>query len=128
MSAGSVLLYTGSILHGGGKNQSQEHRLGVLLHYAPSWLRQEENQYLSCPPDVAQDLDPELRALIGYSKGGPILGFYSSPGAPGEGLEIAPPERIFGDRAGRYTRIGSADDLMEATTRGVRNAGSDSSD
>jgi len=54
MSAGSVLLYTGSILHGGGKNQSQEHRLGVLLHYAPSWLRQEENQYLSYPPDVAQ--------------------------------------------------------------------------
>jgi len=120
MSAGSVLLYTGSIMHGGGKNQSQEHRLGVLLHYAPSWLCQQENQYLSCPPDVARDLDPELRALIGYSKGGPILGFFSSPDGPGEGLEIAPPERIFGAQDARYTRVGNADDLMKATTRGVR--------
>jgi hypothetical protein len=118
---------TGSILHGGGKNRSQEHRLGVLLHYAPSWLRQEENQYLSCPPEVARDLDPELRALLGYSKGGPILGFFSSPVGPGEGLELAPPERIFGEGGGRYNRVGSADDLMKATTRGVRRACGDPS-
>lgn len=122
MSAGSVLLYTGSILHGGGKNRSDGHRLGVLLHYAPSWLRQEENQYLSCPPGVARDLSPELRALIGYSKGGPILGFFSSPAGPGQGLELAPPERLFGEDAGRYARVGSADDLMKSTTRGVRDA------
>ena len=94
--------------------------LGVLLHYAPSWLRQEENQYLSCPPDVARDLDPKLRALIGYSKGGPILGFFSSPDGPGEGLEIASPERIFEAQDARYTWVGNADDLMRPTTRGVR--------
>ena len=50
MEAGSVFIYTGSVLHGGGTNTTEESRLGVFLHYAPGWLRQEENQYLSCPP------------------------------------------------------------------------------
>jgi hypothetical protein len=45
----------------------------------------------------------------------------------GKTIEIAPPERIFGDEAGRYTRIGTADDLMEATTRGLRVARDDAS-
>ena len=33
MKAGSVLLYNGTVLHGGGSNQTQENRIGVLLHY-----------------------------------------------------------------------------------------------
>ena len=65
IKAGSVFIYTGSVLHGGGTNNTDEPRLGVFLHYAPSWLRQEENQYLSCPPEVAKGFSPELRSLIG---------------------------------------------------------------
>jgi ectoine hydroxylase-related dioxygenase (phytanoyl-CoA dioxygenase family) len=95
MSAGSVLIYTGTVMHGGGTNVTKSQRLGVLLHYTLSWLRQEENQYLSCPPDVAKDLSPELRALIGYSQGGTVLGFYSAPVGPGLGAEVASPERLF---------------------------------
>lgn len=95
MKPGSVLIYTGTIIHGGGANTTQENRLGVLIHYALNWLRQEENQYLSCPPEVAKDFSPELRALIGYSQGGPLLGFYSTPGAPGEGVELADPKHLF---------------------------------
>ena len=34
MKAKSVLIYTGSVLHGGGENNSKESRLGVFLHYA----------------------------------------------------------------------------------------------
>ena len=79
MKAGSVFIYTGSVLHGGGTNTTDESRLGVFLHYAPGWLRQEENQYLSCPPEVAKNFSPELRSLIGYSKGGYVLGFFSDP-------------------------------------------------
>jgi ectoine hydroxylase-related dioxygenase (phytanoyl-CoA dioxygenase family) len=45
MKAGSVFIYTGSVLHGGGTNNTNSSRLGVFLHYAPGWLRQEENQY-----------------------------------------------------------------------------------
>ncbi len=97
MKAGSVLVYTGSVIHGGGANETAANRIGILLHYAPNWLRQEENQYLSCPPDIARTLSPELRALIGYTKGGYVLGFFSAPTGPDEqGPELAPPERLFG--------------------------------
>ena len=97
MKAGSVLLYTGSVLHGGGENStSDDTRVGLLIHYTLNWLRQEENQYLCYPPEVAAQFSPKLRALIGYSKGGPNLGFFSSPGGEPH-LEIVPPERIFGE-------------------------------
>lgn len=102
MEAGSVLLYNGTVIHGGGENTTDDERVGVLLHYTLNWLRQEENQYLSCPPKIAKDLDPELRALMGYTLGGPFLGFFSTPGEPGEGVELAPPERLF-DAAGEST-------------------------
>ena len=95
MRPGSVLLYNGSVLHGGGQNKTDASRLAVLLHYCPSWLRQEENQYLSCPPEIARDLAPELRALMGYAKGGYVLGFFSPPLGPGEGPELVSPEALF---------------------------------
>ena len=47
MSAGSVLLYSGSVVHGGGENRSDEDRWGLNITYTLSWLRTEENQYLS---------------------------------------------------------------------------------
>ena len=96
MTAGSVLLYTGTVLHGGGENiTSSEARTGVFLHYALNWLRQEENQYLSCPPEIAKDLSPEIRSLIGYSKGGYVLGFYSDPNDKNAVYESVSPENMF---------------------------------
>ena len=96
MTAGSVLLYTGTVLHGGGENTtSSEARTGVFLHYALNWLRQEENQYLSCPPEIAKDLSPEIRSLIGYSKGGYVLGFYSDPYDKNAVYESVSPENMF---------------------------------
>ena len=98
MKAGSVLLYTGTVLHGGGKNETlNESRTGVFLHYALNWLRQEENQYLSCPPDIAKNLSPEIRSLIGYSKGGYVLGFYSDPHDKSASFESVSPENMFKD-------------------------------
>ena len=86
-------------LHGGGQNKTtDESRTGVFLHYALNWLRQEENQYLSCPPDVAKDLSPEIRSLIGYSKGGYVLGFYSDPHDKTATYESVSPENMFKDR------------------------------
>ena len=49
MAKGSVLFYTGSLYHGGGANRSNATRMGVNITYNVSWLRQEENQYLSVP-------------------------------------------------------------------------------
>lgn len=79
MPAGSVLIFTGSVLHGGAANASGAVRMGILADYCLDWLRQEENQYLSCPPEVAKDFPPELAALIGYTGGGFALGYWSDP-------------------------------------------------
>lgn len=97
MQPGSLLLYTGSVIHGGGANSSKDAwRTGLLIHYTLNWLRQEENQYLSCPPEIAQSFSAELRALIGYSRGNGVLGFYSSPTPPGAGgVELADPRKLF---------------------------------
>src|SRR6185295_1781779 len=50
MDAGSVLMYTGTVFHGGGANTTDDDRVGLNITYARGWLRQEENQYLPCPP------------------------------------------------------------------------------
>ena len=92
MNAGSVLVYTGSVIHGGGENVTQADRIGLNLTYCLGWLRQEENQYLSCPPAIARTLDPKLQALLGYSMGSYALGYFTPPLPPGEGPEAVPPE------------------------------------
>lgn len=97
MSAGSVLLYSGSVIHGGGENTTQGDRIGLNLTYCLGWLRQEENQYLSCPPAIARTLDPALQALLGYSMGSYALGYFSPPLPPGEGPEAVPPEFALGE-------------------------------
>ncbi|HEX7036773.1 MAG TPA: phytanoyl-CoA dioxygenase family protein [Pseudomonadales bacterium] len=99
MPKGSVLFYTGSVIHGGGANRSAAERIGMNLTYSNAWLRQEENQYLSCPPEVAAHFDPELRALLGYTMANYALGYYAPidfiPGTPG----TCPPELAFADGA-----------------------------
>ena len=92
MSAGSVFIYNGSVLHGGGANQSSESRIGLNLTYCLGWLRQEENQYLSCPPDIAKDFDSTLQDLLGYTQGEYALGYYSDPYSK-DGGRIQKPEK-----------------------------------
>lgn len=87
MSAGSVLLYTGSVFHSGGENRSDSDRIGVNITYTLGWLRQEENQYLSCPPEIAREYSPDLQDMLGYEMGQYALGYYTPPGAPGEAPE-----------------------------------------
>tara|TARA_B000000437_G_scaffold103825_1_gene75412 strand:+ start:607 stop:1497 length:891 start_codon:yes stop_codon:yes gene_type:complete len=117
MKAGSVFIYTGSVLHGGGTNVTEQPRLGVFLHYAPSWLRQEENQYLSCPPEVAKNFSPELRSLIGYSKGGYVLGFFTDPEDKEGRLESVSPEKIFGESKDQYESLATPENLVKESTR-----------
>lgn len=98
MTAGSVLIYTGTVFHGGGPNSTKdEERLGFNVDYVVGWLRQEENQYLTCPPDVAKTLDPELTDLLGYTMGNYVLGYFSVPEMPdGAGAGVCPPEVALG--------------------------------
>jgi len=70
MPKGSVLFYMGSTWHGGGANQSNAPRMGLINTYSLGWLRQESNQYLGTPPEVAAQFEPRLRALLGYTPHG----------------------------------------------------------
>jgi ectoine hydroxylase-related dioxygenase (phytanoyl-CoA dioxygenase family) len=86
MPRGSVLLYLGSLYHGGGANRSSQPRRGINVGYTLSWLRQEENQYLACPPEVARELPEPLARLAGYQRGAYALGYYGDLRDPFEAL------------------------------------------
>ena len=66
MPKGSVLFYLGSTLHGGAANRSNAPRAGLINTYALGWLRQEENQYLNVPREVAEQHSPLIQRLMGY--------------------------------------------------------------
>lgn len=68
MKVGSVCLFTGSCFHGGGSNETDQTRDGLIIAYCASWLRQEENQYLSVSREAAMELDEPLQRLLGYDQ------------------------------------------------------------
>jgi len=75
LPAGTALIYTGSVWHGGGANRSDHDRLGVVLHYAVSWLRPVENHVLVVPPAAASGLPARLQELLGYNIHPPFIGY-----------------------------------------------------
>ena len=75
MRRGGVLFYDGKVLHGGGANTSDDDRIGVNLTYSVGWVRQEENQFLAVPPEVARTLDDDLLKMLGYQQGAFALGY-----------------------------------------------------
>jgi ectoine hydroxylase-related dioxygenase (phytanoyl-CoA dioxygenase family) len=75
MKRGSLLFYDGKVFHSGGANVSGGTRLGVNITYSVGWVRQEENQFLACPPEIARDLDDELLKMMGYQQGAFALGY-----------------------------------------------------
>jgi hypothetical protein len=76
MSRGSVLIYTGKIVHSGAANRSDRVRRAININYCVGWVRQEENQFLSVPADVARTLDDDLLKLIGYQEGAWAMGYF----------------------------------------------------
>jgi ectoine hydroxylase-related dioxygenase (phytanoyl-CoA dioxygenase family) len=100
MPKGSVLFYLGSLYHGGGPNRSDAPRRGVNVGYTLSWLRQEENQYLACPPEVARELPEEVARLAGYRRGAYALGYY--------GDLQDPYDAVRGERTGERPTFNSA--------------------
>jgi ectoine hydroxylase-related dioxygenase (phytanoyl-CoA dioxygenase family) len=73
--AGSAIIWLGSLLHGGGRNQSGKPRRGVVVSYSLAWLAQAEKLLLSTPPGVARQLPEKLQRLIGYQVHRPNLGW-----------------------------------------------------
>jgi ectoine hydroxylase-related dioxygenase (phytanoyl-CoA dioxygenase family) len=66
MPKGSVLVWHGSLWHGGGANTTDDRRVGIAMNYCAGWIRQQENQQLGIPREVAAGFSPRLRELCGY--------------------------------------------------------------
>ena len=68
MPAGAAVLYLGSTIHAGGRNATADRwRRGMHMSFVVGWLRTEDNNYLSTPPDVARTLPRRSQELLGYA-------------------------------------------------------------
>lgn len=81
MPAGSAVLYLGSTIHAGGRNATaSDWRRAMHMSFVVGWLRTEDNNYLSTPPEVVRTLPRRSQELLGYvahdaiSAGGGYLG------------------------------------------------------
>ncbi|MFP8880896.1 MAG: phytanoyl-CoA dioxygenase family protein [Myxococcota bacterium] len=97
MKEGSVLFYTGALYHGGGANRSESVRIGINITYNVAWLRQEENQYLSVPREIARELPDPLLRMMGYARGAYALGYIDDLRDPIQALDRAPSETGLGE-------------------------------
>jgi len=103
MRAGSVMIFHGSLWHGGGANTtSDEWRLGVNVQYCPGFVRQQQNPYLGIPTEVAATFDDRLLELLGYKLYLGIMGHVDGK---------SPGEVVFGERLSEtaYTKVGRRD-------------------
>jgi ectoine hydroxylase-related dioxygenase (phytanoyl-CoA dioxygenase family) len=66
MDAGSVLVWHGSLWHGGGANRTDRSRYGIAMNYCAGWVRQQENQQLGLPIETVRGFDERLQDLCGF--------------------------------------------------------------
>ena len=94
MPRGSVLIYSGKIVHSGGANKTTDKvRRAININYSVGWVRQEENQYLSVPMEIAKTLDDDLLKLIGYQEGAFSMGYirdFEDPLRAVRGIDAVP--------------------------------------
>lgn len=74
MPAGSVIVFVGTLWHGGGANRSSAARLAVTAQYCEPWARVQENMSLAVPRRVVRQCSPILQSLLGYSIHPPFMG------------------------------------------------------
>ena len=91
MRKGSILVWHGSLWHGGGANTTNERRFGIAMNYCAGWVRQQENQQLGIPLRTLRTFEPALQELCG-------LGVYR--GLIGHIDKKTPAERVLQGRAG----------------------------
>lgn len=104
MKAGSAMMWLGSVYHGGGANRSSQERTGVIMSFDLSYLRQEENQYLSLTEDQIRALPEDIQRLLGWDVGETYTGFIEVDGA------MVDPHFLLEDDG-----VPSAKGLLEAT-------------
>jgi len=99
--AGSAIVWVGSMMHGGGANNTEIIRRGAILSFCLGWLQPTEKSLISVPPKVARTLPRRAQELIGYQVHRPTLGWVEGRN-PIEWLN------------GEFTDIGQAQDHLPA--------------
>jgi ectoine hydroxylase-related dioxygenase (phytanoyl-CoA dioxygenase family) len=74
MPKGSVLVWHGSLWHGGGANRTDERRVGIAMNYCAGYIRQQENQQLGVPASLVRTFPRRLQELVGYSVYNGLIG------------------------------------------------------
>ena len=91
LEAGSTLFFRGDTLHAGGANTTQVRRRALSIGICCGWLRPVENSYTNVPVEIARQLPPSVRELLGYALydastiGGGYLGYH----------DMGDPKRLF---------------------------------
>ena len=67
-------VWHGSLWHGGGANRTDERRVGIAMNYCAGCIRQQENQQLGIPREIARGFSPRLRELVGYGVYSGLIG------------------------------------------------------
>ncbi len=91
MSRGSVLVWHGSLWHGGGANRTDRRRYGIAMNYCAGWIRQQENQQLGIPLDRIATFEPRLQRLCGFGTYRGLIGHIDRQ---------TPARRLLGESAG----------------------------
>jgi len=66
MPRGSLLVWDGALWHGGGANRTNARRTGIAMNYCAGFIRQQENQQLGIPREIAARFEPKLQELCGF--------------------------------------------------------------
>ena len=96
MKRGSVLVWHGSLWHGGGANRTDRRRVGVAMNYCAGWVRQQENQQLGIPLDTIRAFPPRLQELCGFATYRGLIG-HIDRSTPAEVLLGTPPTPMLWD-------------------------------
>ncbi|KIW24174.1 uncharacterized protein PV07_09904 [Cladophialophora immunda] len=76
LNPGDGFIMLSSCYHGGSANTTaDEERLLFSCFMTRGWLRQEENQYLAVPPEIAKTLPVRIQKIMGYALSDPMLGW-----------------------------------------------------
>lgn len=87
MPAGSVLVWHGSLWHGGGANSTDARRYGIAMNYCAGWIRQQENQQLGLALETVAGFSPRLQELCGFGTYRQLIGHIDKQ---------TPAQRLFG--------------------------------
>ncbi len=74
MRRGSVMVYNGSLWHGGGANRTNARRVGIAMNYCAGYIRQQENQQLGIPLETVRGFSWRLKELCGFTTYNGLIG------------------------------------------------------